>query len=413
MPDFGLLKAEGFILIVFYTKFVIEINILFFNFVFMKSHPAIAFTVVMLFLAIGLTALTNQAVTYHISGQVTGKDGQKLSLRIPSQDEANRQIVEIKDGKFEFSGTNPTCEKAIISYEEDLLDSDGITKIFQLFLEKEVELTAMPDSLGMFKFLKGRLNIEADSLNHKSWPYYKGLDSLYAKVVRAGEAGNMKESDSLYNLYKKQNIERSKRFYEENLLPMGNSIITVEYLYQKCLNSDYGFDDAAIEKYFSRISVSLQNSFYYKGIEEYLRGKKLMLTGKRYIDTLLQTPGGKTLRLSSAIKGKKLVLLDFWASWCSRCRYLTTQLTGPYQKYKSKGFEIVSISIDENSRNWLMANANDSIPWISLRAEPDLHITMLYNTNSLPLTLLVDQDGIIIAKNIKLENLIKILDSLP
>ncbi|MCX6240672.1 MAG: hypothetical protein NTX43_02550, partial [Bacteroidetes bacterium] len=47
---------------------------------------------------------------------------------------------------------------------------------------------------------------------------------------------------------------RSKRFYEENLLPMGNSIITVEYLYQKCLNSDYGFDDAAIEKYFSRIN---------------------------------------------------------------------------------------------------------------------------------------------------------------
>ncbi|MEI7491699.1 MAG: TlpA disulfide reductase family protein [Bacteroidota bacterium] len=379
----------------------------------MKSHPAIVFTAALLFSAIGLTALTNPAVAYHISGQAIGKDGQKLSLRIPSQDEANRQIVEIKDGKFEFSGSNPTCEKAVISYEEDLLDNDGITKIFQVFLEKEVELTALPDSLGMFKFLKGRLNIEADSLNHKSWAYYKGLDSLYTRVVRAGEAGNIKESDSLYNLYKKQNIERSKRFYEENLLPMGNSIITVEYLYQKCLNSDYGFDDAVIENYFSHINVSMQNSFYYKGIEEYLRGKKMMLTGKKYIDTLLQTPGGKSLRLSSAVKGKTLVLLDFWASWCSRCRYLTTQLTGPYQKYKSKGFEIVSISIDENSKNWLRANANDSIPWISLRAEPDIHITMLYNTNSLPLTLLVDQNGVIIAKNIKREELIKILDSLP
>ena len=116
----------------------------------MKSHPAIAFSAVLLFSAIGLTAHAKPAVTYHISGQATGKDGQKLSLRIPSQDEANRQIVEIKDGKFEFSGTNPTCEKAVISFEEDLLDNDGITKIFQVFLEKEVELTALPDSLGMF-----------------------------------------------------------------------------------------------------------------------------------------------------------------------------------------------------------------------------------------------------------------------
>lgn len=74
----------------------------------------------------------------------------------------------------------------------------------------------------------------------------------------------------------------------------------------------------------------------------------------------------------SDVKGKlenlsdhkgKVVLVDFWASWCAPCRKANPNLVRLYKKYKQKGFEIFGVSIDENKTSWKKAIASDKITW--------------------------------------------------
>jgi thiol-disulfide isomerase/thioredoxin len=75
----------------------------------------------------------------------------------------------------------------------------------------------------------------------------------------------------------------------------------------------------------------------------------------------LQTADGKSIKLSS-VKGK-VVLVDFWASWCMPCRAAIPHLKELYKTYHAKGFEIVSISIDQNSKAWKNAMLKEAMPW--------------------------------------------------
>ncbi|MGF7077072.1 TlpA family protein disulfide reductase [Mucilaginibacter sp. R-33] len=86
-----------------------------------------------------------------------------------------------------------------------------------------------------------------------------------------------------------------------------------------------------------------------------------LIVGKRLPAFELQTAGGKSIKLSS-VKGK-VVLVDFWASWCMPCRAAIPHLKELYKQYHAKGFEIVSISIDQNNKAWKNAMLKEAMPW--------------------------------------------------
>src|SRR5690349_9539925 len=86
--------------------------------------------------------------------------------------------------------------------------------------------------------------------------------------------------------------------------------------------------------------------------------------GKSAPEIALPAINGDTIKLSS-LKGK-VVLLDFWASWCGPCRASNKTLVRLYGKYKSKGFEIFSVSIDEEKRDWEKAIKKDRITWLQV-----------------------------------------------
>jgi len=125
----------------------------------------------------------------------------------------------------------------------------------------------------------------------------------------------------------------------------------------------------------------------------------------------LTDPDGKIRKLSS-LKGK-VVLIDFWASWCGPCRKENPNVVAMYNKYHSKGFEIYSVSLDKDRSSWLAAIAKDNLVW------PD-HVSDLkywksagaaaYGVTSIPFTVLVDKKGKIVAKKLRgeeLENKVK------
>lgn len=140
--------------------------------------------------------------------------------------------------------------------------------------------------------------------------------------------------------------------------------------------------------------------------------------GNKAPEIMMAAPKGNVITLSS-FKGK-LVLIDFWASWCGPCRAENPAVVAAYNKYHAstfkngKGFEVFSVSLDQNQAAWIKAIEKDQLTW-------PFHVSDLqgwnnaaakrYGVNSIPSNVLVDENGIIIAKNLRGEALETTLES--
>lgn len=131
-------------------------------------------------------------------------------------------------------------------------------------------------------------------------------------------------------------------------------------------------------------------------------------TGNKIYDISGENPEGNTLTLSE-LRGK-IVLVDFWASWCQPCRMENPALKAAYANYKNaefskgKGFEIFSISLDSKKNDWVKAIEKDQLPWTYHICDFKGWYSALadqFELESIPANLLIDKDGIIIAKDLR------------
>ena len=135
--------------------------------------------------------------------------------------------------------------------------------------------------------------------------------------------------------------------------------------------------------------------------------QKKTAVGTQFVDFEMQTPEGKSVKLSDYVGKGKVVLVDFWASWCGPCRREMPNLVETYAKYKGKNFEIVGVSLDQDGAAWKEAIKKLDMTWPQMS---DLKFwqsegAQLYAVNSIPHTVLIDGDGTIIARGLHGEGL--------
>lgn len=138
-----------------------------------------------------------------------------------------------------------------------------------------------------------------------------------------------------------------------------------------------------------------------KTIEKQMAAAQSFIIGAEAPDFSQQTPEGEDLKLSD-LRGK-IVLVDFWASWCGPCRRENPNVVKMYEKYKDKGFEILGVSLDKQKGRWLQAIEQDRLTWpqVSDLKGWQNEVAALYSVRSIPSTVLLDAEGKILARNLR------------
>lgn len=143
------------------------------------------------------------------------------------------------------------------------------------------------------------------------------------------------------------------------------------------------------------------NSKYTQQIETQFNTEAKLMEGAIAPDFTLKTPTGEDLSLSS-LRGK-VVLIDFWASWCGPCRRENPNVRKLYRRFHYKGFEILGVSLDNDGNRWKGAIQADSLTWphVSDLRGWQSSAAQLYQVSSIPQTYLIDKDGRIMAKGLR------------
>jgi thiol-disulfide isomerase/thioredoxin len=254
-------------------------------------------------------------------------------------------------------------------------------------------------------------------LNQRSARNYSERDSLQrifqvfaAGVNVPGKTMTRKDSmriDSMSNALEKPYsalIARHNKylqdFIEKNLSSLASLAAIQQLPAEEFFPTYIRLDEGLYAKY--------PNSGYIKSFHASIASQKKLAMGTPAPEITMNTPEGKPLALSS-LKGK-VVLVDFWASWCGPCRAENPNVVKAYQKYKSKGFDIYSVSLDKDKDRWIAAIAKDGLEWknhVSDLLSWQSPVVQLYNFNSIPTNVLLDKKGNIIAKNLRGEDLEK------
>ena len=181
------------------------------------------------------------------------------------------------------------------------------------------------------------------------------------------------------------------------------------------MNFGYQYPETQQKEWILQVPESLRPKYMNEMIERFTRMEKTAV-GKKFLDFTMQTPEGKDVKLSEFVAKNKYTLLDFWASWCGPCRADMPNIVKAYQKHHKKGFGIISVSLDNDAKRWTKAIEDLKMTWdhMSDLKAWDCAGSKMYGVGGIPATVLIANDGTIIARDLhgkeldeKLEELLK------
>lgn len=161
-----------------------------------------------------------------------------------------------------------------------------------------------------------------------------------------------------------------------------------------------------VERLYQKIDTSLLSMIQLEELNRIIKPSQTLEVGKQLMDFSL--PNTKKELINTLDFRGKLLLIDFWASWCAPCRKQNPDLLKVYEEFKINDFEILGVSIDKDLNKWKSAVKKDKLAWknvIDTRGEESEILAKYGATNSVPQNFLIDRNGLIIAKNISVIDL--------
>ena len=270
--------------------------------------------------------------------------------------------------------------------------------VHYIILEKgTITITATKDSL---IFITGTPNNDAlFTLDKDIEPLRMKMKTLSRKMMALKNQGKVDEAAQ----FEKELLEVSGLWWgkQEEFALNNNNLAGLNYVNK--LMGQGRFSTETLKKLLEQYKhFSGQNA--YKNLERKVNTETRTDNGAVAPPFTLITDKGEQLSLSS-IK-KRLVIIDFWASWCGPCRKENPNLITLYEKWRDKGLEIISVSVDkpEEKDKWLKAIGEDKLTWLQVLDENGT-AAKEYGVASVPKTFLVDEAGKIVAKNLRGEEL--------
>ena len=259
--------------------------------------------------------------------------------------------------------------------------------------EGEVGITGSPESTKMINF-----SHEMEALqNHHFGSLKKELDKAMAD----------KNQELAEQLMKKANegIPNFVKDLREAITSFGNTPAK----YYALQFSDFNKEQAFITDQLQSFEEHLPKSPVTKALRKQLELSSATAIGKIPPPIETKDVNGQSISLKQ-FKGK-IVLIDFWASWCRACRVENPKFQSLFQKYNSKQFEIISISSDETKAIWSKAVEKDGVKAWNHILDSDEKIFERYSVSSLPQNIVLGKDGVIIGKNVDAKALRKLLEA--
>ncbi|GFR75450.1 thiol-disulfide oxidoreductase ResA [Elysia marginata] len=150
-----------------------------------------------------------------------------------------------------------------------------------------------------------------------------------------------------------------------------------------------------VKELYMGINPDIRNTKEGSLIGEMISQIERVSVGKTAPDFSAPNPEGNLVKLSD-IKGK-VVIIDFWASWCNPCREKNPHLVALYKKYHDRGLELVGVSLDKKKQDWVKAIEDDRLDWnhlSNLKGWRDA-VAKLYNVKSIPTIFVLDENMVI------------------
>ena len=303
-----------------------------------------------------------------IKGTIKGAGGMEISLDLPFPEENRLENISktiiAEDGSFELTGTI----KELNVYQL------GISN-----LQMAIPMSLLPGD---------NINLQTNTAEFKSKPNASGSEWC--------------ETLNKFALFSSSQMENSKEsfnnlavFCKEQMLLKPENPFNVVLLY-------YLIPSADNIKVLEEVATAFE--FNYPNTLPAYRFKKMLNMVRPEFP--LKTLEGNDFDIKS-LKGK-IVLIDFWASWCGPCRKENPNMIALYKKYKDKGFEIVSISLDEDFKKWKDAITMDGLIWpnhISDLGGWNSYVVAEFGISSIPFTMLLDKNGLLMAQGLRGEEL--------
>jgi peroxiredoxin len=324
-------------------------------------------------------------VTFLIQKKVNGK-------------EVSIDSTVVKRERFEMKGKK-------IGYPElVMLKSKTGDKSIKFFLENsKITLTGHIDTLSKVRIIGSKSQNEYLDYLTLIRPYNNIYSQGFRKYDSVRTSGDLIRSAELekYLFVELQNEIRNvkKEFIRNNPSSFVSPMV---------LDSISWYMGAGeIESFIESLDTNLVKTTVIKDLRSKIDRMRNLEVGKKAPDFSLQDLNGTPISMSSKI-GTKLLLIEFWASWCKPCRIENPNLVKVYTQFHKKGFDVLSISLDQKKEDWIRAIKDDNLTWTHLSDLQSFYnnaAAKLYAVPSIPANFLLDENGIIIAKNLKGESL--------